>query len=1773
MSALDLIGAVGAASLRQRVSGGSADDGVARYMLDRLSGAQVSAIVKALHADQSTRNYFTILLPRELVAGHGLPEEYITDERTTHIRHGEWSTPALLMAEIDDDQRTSLEDVTLLGAKAFTEESELWVLGACEGLALPDDHRDVWTAALKGLVAAEDWSLQQMASYVALTRSRIKDESQPLLDALGWALPALQLPRDSGIFRAMRQKDQGLTGKWKKQFEKLVSVRGPLLLKQRKPGQVIDADELRAQWINVKDEVQPAAHTAIEAFIPAAPNWNAEAAAVAEFEYEADGIFQLFTGMRQKKLSLAEETLDHFDDHLPGRLSDLEKEYLEQLKKRRLREGNDDDREFFEAHREEIGQNKSLRAKWEKFIFGKAIECTDLLMGLVDAMDRLCGQTAPGPRTLEIRSTARTKAQWLQLNADVGLAFSYRYRGLPGLIGSSAKWDAQYIFAYDALLEQQARRKKYRRNESTKRASLQIKFDITLKVVQGATTERATVQLIWNGRPNAMGIELPGDLERLEARPLMMSSVDRQSISRKGGAQALSLSDVTTLEPAYGKDSGSLVTKLTAGSDLARKFPQALKDAVAAGRATKEGAAAIKSAWDSFSVAYGNAIKAWRKDGIKSDALIGQVSAFDTLLRALAEHAPGDVNRQEMVRPVLAIGCVPVTGGPPTAIVAPWHPMRMLALSLKARAVSGLIVHIMKAEDVNFGDRRLFFSDLKSELEHPWYPEVAVGYAGSEPQLLAETSTLNEYSLMERPVRDPSEASTDVDPREAARQIRQLLGRYLELQPHESSNLSIMLYNCDAAGLPVETVNALGSVSDQNEVHCNVLVRHRERDTLGRVYGELIERAESDPDALVVSETSRNFMSKLRIGVLLDSGSQDTGQQREVDVAFLHDVVARHAKEAWVSVPGAVNPAQLYEHVPARWSYRRVSADDELKATNFLVCPRQPSVGWAYLDAVAAVVRQQATPAGQHMLPARQISFEDQTLKSMFEEVHNTAEWVATYDELLDKRQLRAQRINVIRYRRQRTNGRNMVVSSTAELRILRVLVRKRLRELSLDLPDERLASLAQRMIDDALAVSGDIVLRAAKRGVSAGELIGIVLSRALIAEEFSSASGVAWFLLDDYAEWLGQREQGIADILALGVTAEEDGGYRLKVIVTEAKFVSADGSAEAQRGSKQQLRQTILRVEDALFGDPGRMDRDLWLARIADLLLDGEVPIGQSQILEEVRDRIRSGTMPIDLRGYSHVFISGPADGGGVTGRQETLGDIRNGLQEVFSRQDLRLLIKAYEAGQPLQPVRAKLGSEGPWDNDAYRSPSPRVSWIKKAKDEAAEIPSSDDDLGQEPETDDDPPVDEAPVTKTSGPQPQEPGLATEAVSEPGEADTPVQEQQVGAPSNDFAKLVRAMAIQGTGAAAGDEQWLKSIEQTLRTALMGYNLQAKVRGSRLTPNAALIRFEGSDRLRVEDIEAKQSALLTTHGLRLVSISPLPGEIVVAVARPQRQTVSLWDLWARRGNNQNAIGVNTSFVIGLKELDGEILYLNLGAAFGGEPAHEPHTLIAGATGSGKSVLIQALILDIAATNPSGLAQIFLIDPKMGVDYGAIERLPHLQGGIIVDQGRAIEVLENLVVEMDRRYTAFREAGARDLKTFNQKAEVSNRLPLIFLVHDEFAEWMMTDTYKDAVASTVQRLGVKARAAGIHLFFAAQRPDANVMPVQLRDNLGNRLILKVASVGTAEIALGSKGAESLLGLGHLAARLAGQIIFAQAPFLSDDDIERAVDAIAADDANV
>ena len=542
--------------------------------------------------------------------------------------------------------------------------------------------------------------------------------------------------------------------------------------------------------------------------------------------------------------------------------------------------------------------------------------------------------------------------------------------------------------------------------------------------------------------------------------------------------------------------------------DMVRSMRQPIKDRIKEladeGRLSKAQRDEVKSAWDAFEADYIKAMEDFIGFGLHGEAVMRQAETFGVLLNSLMVHARGDICRSKLVSEILLVGTARVAGDNPSLIIPPWHPERMKALAVKTRRVAGFATHLLSSNSVLYGDRDIFMRELADEIAHPFYPEIAVLNVGSSPKLVSESSTVNGYSLFEAPIRGDQDAMTDVNPAAAAKQARELLERYVGLQPHEASNLSVVLYNADAAELPLATVRELSSIQENGKFQCSVSVRHADQLKLRSVYGELVNKAGDDPDVPVVSETSDNFISKLRIAVTPISSTPIGSAQgfKAFDVAFLHDVVAREAKQEWLQVAWT-NDRPSLEHAPSRSSYRSVSGEDELKSTTFLTCPWQTASGWAYVTAVAAVCNSKDAEPDKRFLPARRISLQSQDLADLIQDAHNLAEWVATYDELLDKRQLQHNGITVVRYRRGSTNGRNMIVSSTSEMRLLGVLVRRRLDELKLRLTPEEVGAAADKAKRDALSVSGDIVLRAAKRGVSAGEMIGLVLSRHLLAEEF----------------------------------------------------------------------------------------------------------------------------------------------------------------------------------------------------------------------------------------------------------------------------------------------------------------------------------------------------------------------------------------------------------------------------------------------------------------------------------------------------------------------------------------------------------------------------------------------------------------------------------------------------------------------------------------------
>ncbi len=1765
MTPLQLLGAAAAALLRQRIE---AADGRGRYFLDGLLPEQVAAICQAVAAHPILSNTVNIQIPTALGREAGLPDALLTDHPTTYWRHADNPDGrALLLANNDDIQDASLRNLPRIDGEGLLSEAALWV--ACADAALLPEEERRWATALKGLRASKSVSLNRFAEYVAATRAAVVEEGLPVNLALGYALPALQLPRHRTYFTGIQETVRYHVNRWRDAYHLLWRNRGPMLLKRQPNDQPIDASDLRETLDKVREHVNPYDLPVFEAFIAAPPAWCPAVQEFAARDWETDNSRLLFEQLRKRRARLGESTRMLFEQYFPEDLSDDERQYLKSFDERGAREGDDEDSDFYERHRFRLALDPRIKTLWDRFVFGKALDAEDLRAGLLEAVrvlyDRL-GPTAHG-RTLTVECQHHNATQWQATNKYAARYFAHRYKGLPALFGPRVTWKPSSLFddaATDLSAQHKKRRSRADDRTSTAKAANQVKFTVTMQAQGGDEAEK--IQLIWHFNPNAITSAFAADWEHLGRHPLASAEVTCETVSTKGRLQSIALRDVQTFVPVGAQKRGALLPHREA-IGLDAEVTAALAAGVSEAWLSRAAHDAVAAAWARFAEAYRGAVAAYLAHSTAADGLLDLAQPYGALLDALATHAHNDKARARLWGAVAALGIAPVKEGDGAAIVAPWHPLQMVGAAVADRRLGGLVRYLLGTPVVDFGDTRLFFRDMAAELARPFYPEVGVGPHRDRPTLLAATDSFGDYTLLEPAVRlekgdRPGQGETHEDPREAVEVLGDVVRQFLSLYPHEAANLSVVLFNCDAVALPEATVSMLGGLygdDDERAVRCHVQLRHDDSQKLQNLYESLLEASARDSESAVASEASRDFMARLRVGILAGGRDADRrpGDGPSADIVFLQDVVARSSGVHWVNQPEVMRADDPLSHVPAYWSRHRPALRTDTHASTDLCCPMQTDLGWSYLRLMHGLCDERAAEPMSRPLPTRYVRFDQGRARALLDAAHRQGQWVVNYDAILSRQHLRSLGVRVIRHRRAAADARGVIVSSTTPLTMLHTLVRRNLQSLGLDLPADALGPLAERLVAYASEVSGDIVLRAARRSAFAHELIGVALSRYLLDDELRQEPGelvCGWYFLDDYAAWLGQREGHLADVLALRVHRDAAGAPTLVALVSEAKYISTSILQTQRLHSGRQTEETLMRMQAALFDTPQRLDRDQWLARLADLLGYGEVaPETTREALQAVQRALATGQMPVVLRGYSHVFVYQQEPGAELETARTPLRHGASGWQETFGPDAVRHLLRAFAREESPRALRSRLGPDRPWEAAHGQLPATGAPWASTLAGIVLEPPF-------EPEP---PPA----------PRPRE-AVTARARVRPVSATREPEAREGGEDPFGWATprvaSVLAASVTEVIATEDEQRWLEQVAAQLSSALRGYRIQAKLVDRRLTPNAALLRFQGSDTMTVPNVDKLRGVLLTTHGLNVLRCAAEPGAIVVSVARSQRQQVPLASVLRGRRVDDAVARHNTRLVVGVRERDGSTLYL--------DPAneHAPHTLIAGTTGSGKSVLLQNLLLDIAMTNAPGAATITLIDPKQGVDYQGLETLPHIDGEIVVEQDEAIARLEALAEEMDDRYRRFKEMGkgVNNLLRYNAAASPGECLPVRWVVHDEFAEWMLVDTYKEAVSKVVQRLGVKARAAGIHLIFAAQRPEDRVMPMQLRSNLDNRLVLRVDSDGTSKIALKEFGAELLLGKGHLAANLQGEggVTLAQVPMLAPETLSALVEAIQADAAS-
>ncbi|NQP33022.1 DNA translocase FtsK [Streptococcus suis] len=369
---------------------------------------------------------------------------------------------------------------------------------------------------------------------------------------------------------------------------------------------------------------------------------------------------------------------------------------------------------------------------------------------------------------------------------------------------------------------------------------------------------------------------------------------------------------------------------------------------------------------------------------------------------------------------------------------------------------------------------------------------------------------------------------------------------------------------------------------------------------------------------------------------------------------------------------------------------------------------------------------------------------------------------------------------------------------------------------------------------------------------------------------------------------------------------------------------------------------------------------------------------------------------------------------------------------------------------------------------------------------------------------------------------------------------------------------LFAPIKVKGQG---NEKRIVRQNIKVLEDTFASFGIKVVVERAEIGPSVTRYELKPAVGVRVNRISNLADDLALALAAKDVRIeAPIPGKSLVGIEVPNTEVamVPFRELWEQS-----------------KTDPAKLLEIPLGKAVNGtvrsfDLTRMPHLLVAGSTGSGKSVAVNGIISSILMKASPDQVKFMMIDPKM-VELSVYNDIPHLLIPVVTNPRKAARALQKVVDEMEKRYELFSQVGVRNLEGYNSKVEEFNSrsdekqipLPLIVVIVDELADLMMVASKE--VEDAIIRLGQKARAAGIHMILATQRPSVDVISGLIKANVPSRVAFAVASGTDSRTILGENGAEKLLGRGDMLFHPIGESapMRLQGSFISDDDVERIV----------
>ncbi len=351
----------------------------------------------------------------------------------------------------------------------------------------------------------------------------------------------------------------------------------------------------------------------------------------------------------------------------------------------------------------------------------------------------------------------------------------------------------------------------------------------------------------------------------------------------------------------------------------------------------------------------------------------------------------------------------------------------------------------------------------------------------------------------------------------------------------------------------------------------------------------------------------------------------------------------------------------------------------------------------------------------------------------------------------------------------------------------------------------------------------------------------------------------------------------------------------------------------------------------------------------------------------------------------------------------------------------------------------------------------------------------------------------------------------------------------------------------------------------TLHRVLRDFDIQGKVVAINPGPTVTQYEIEVKSGTRLNKVSSIHNEIALALAAKDVRIeAPIPGKSTIGIEIPNKVTssVTLREILEAIPKSEK----DSKLMVALgKDIMGKPMFTEINKT--------PHLLVAGATGSGKSVCINSIIVSILMRAKPNEVKLVLIDPKK-VELSMYEDIPHLLTPVVTNPKQANEILKKIVVEMEERYERFRETGTKNIAGYNAYIDKRNlksedkkqKMPFIVVIIDELADLMLVAAKE--VEDSIMRITQMARAAGIHLIVATQRPSTDVITGVVKANIPTRISFAVASSIDSRTILGTSGAEKLLGKGDMLFLPTGEntSIRIQGTYVSDSDIAKVVDYV-------